>query len=578
MTATGKSAARILVVDDVATNRDLVATVVRHMGHEVTEACDGAQALELVRRTRPDLVISDILMPTMDGLEFVSRLRADPALAATEVVFHTARYREREAGNLALICGVAQVLLKPCGPQDIIRVVQQALNRVGPASSRPQPTPTPDTPGLAPAQFPERLQLLESSNQRLAALTQLNLAMASERDSPELLDTVCRGSRELIGARYAVLGASGRAPGTAVFVSSGIDTERLQRHGWPPIERGLLGQVRRQRAARRVENPGGDPAAVGLPAGYPAAYRLLIAPITSLQASYGWICLADKLGAEHFDEQDEHLLTTLAAQLGRIYESGMLFETVQRDAERLQKEIRERQLAERALQQSTEQLRVLSRRVLEAQEAERRRVARELHDELGQSLSAIKINLQSRQVVHGAPDEAGGSELQESIRIVDHAIAQMRRLALGLRPSMLDDLGLLPALRWLADETTQHSTMEVRFEARHDGARVDPHCETVCYRIAQEALTNAIRHARASHVTLALHIDAQRVSLQIDDDGAGFDVDAALDNAAQRGSMGLLGMRERARLAGCELDITSRPGQGTSVRLGCLLTMCAAPA
>ena len=113
MTQPRTTAARILIVDDVAANRDLVATVVRHMGHQALEASDGLQALALVRSEQPDLVISDILMPTMDGLEFVSRIRADPALAATEVVFYTAHYREREAGNLAKICGVSQVLLKP---------------------------------------------------------------------------------------------------------------------------------------------------------------------------------------------------------------------------------------------------------------------------------------------------------------------------------------------------------------------------------------------------------------------------------------------------------------------------------
>ncbi len=573
MTRTGTTAARILVVDDVAANRDLVATVVRHMGHQALEASDGLQALDLVRSERPDLVISDILMPTMDGLEFVSRLRADPALAATEVVFYTAHYREREAGNLAKICGVSQVLLKPCGPQDIIRVVRLALGRAA-APEPEQPTGTArQTAQLTTEQLSERLHMLESSNQRLAALTDLNLHMASERDVRSLLEKVCRGSRDLIGARYALLGVNGREAGDTLFVGCGIEPDRLRRLGWPSIENGPLGEVRRERRTRRIDNPGGDPVHVGLPAGYPAAHRLLIAPVASLEASYGWICLADKLGADHFDEQDEHMLTMLAAQLGRIYESGMLYLTVQRDAERLQTEIRERRLAQQALQHSTVQLRALSRRVLETQEAERRRVARELHDELGQSLTAIKIQLQSRQFGRVADDGADGDMRDASIQIVDHAIDQMRRIALGLRPSVLDDLGLAPALRWLADEATTRSPLIVQVQGGQNHARIDPHCETVCFRIAQEALTNAVRHGGATRVVLQLRIDDDKVWLQIDDDGAGFDVEAALQFASHGGSMGLLGMRERARLAGGVLEIVSGPGRGTSVRLTCPLVI-----
>ncbi|MCW5642821.1 MAG: response regulator [Rhodoferax sp.] len=573
MTQPRTTAARILIVDDVAANRDLVATVVRHMGHHALEASDGLQALALVRSEQPDLVISDILMPTMDGLEFVSRIRADPALAATEVVFYTAHYREREAGNLAKICGVSQVLLKPCGPSDIIRVVRLALSR--PAAPEPAQPPVlrrQATP-LTAEQWSERLHVLESSNQRLAALTDLNLHMASERDARALLDTVCRGSRDLIGARYALLGVNGREAGDTLFASCGIDPERLQRLGWPRIEQGLPGEVRRQRTTRRIDNPGGDPVNIGLPAGYPAAHRLLIAPVASLEASYGWICLADKLGTDRFDAQDEHMLTMLAAQLGRIYESGMLYQTVQRDAERLQTEIRERRLAQQALHRSTVQLRALSRRVLETQEAERRRVAHELHDELGQSLTAIKIHLQSRQLGRAAEDDTAGDSHDASIQIVDHAIAQMRRIALGLRPSILDDLGLAPALRWLADETTTHSPLIVHFQGGQGHARIDPQCETVCFRIAQEALTNAVRHGGATRVVLQLRIDDDKVWLQVDDNGAGFDVDAAIQVASHGRSMGLLGMRERARLAGGELNIVSEPGHGTSVRLTCPLVI-----
>src|SRR5712691_6587265 len=117
--------ATVLVVDDNAANRELIVTLLTHKGHGSLEAADGAEALALVRKERPELVICDILMPTMDGYEFVRQLRADPAIAYTEVIFYSAYYREQEARNLAKAVGVSRVLIKPCVPEDIIEAIDQ---------------------------------------------------------------------------------------------------------------------------------------------------------------------------------------------------------------------------------------------------------------------------------------------------------------------------------------------------------------------------------------------------------------------------------------------------------------------
>src|SRR4051812_46902707 len=130
--------AKILVVDDHAPNGELMITLIEHRGHRALQAADGAEALEIVRRERPELVISDILMPTMDGFEFVRCLRADPELAGTEVIFHTAHYREREAAQLARECGVHRVVMKPVEPDEMLRVLDEALAHA-PASAAPSP-------------------------------------------------------------------------------------------------------------------------------------------------------------------------------------------------------------------------------------------------------------------------------------------------------------------------------------------------------------------------------------------------------------------------------------------------------
>src|ERR1700756_1950681 len=124
--------AKILVVDDVATNRKLLVTLLNSEGHRTVEAIDGSDGLAAARRERPDLVISDILMPTMDGYEFIRRLREEPDLAETAVIFYTAHYHEHEARALAEKCGVQRVLVKPSVQRELLAAVEQALTRSAP--------------------------------------------------------------------------------------------------------------------------------------------------------------------------------------------------------------------------------------------------------------------------------------------------------------------------------------------------------------------------------------------------------------------------------------------------------------
>lgn len=220
--------------------------------------------------------------------------------------------------------------------------------------------------------------------------------------------------------------------------------------------------------------------------------------------------------------------------------------------------------AQTALIASRQQLRVLSARVLAAQETERRRVAHELHDELGQALTAIKINLQAKN--RRSPENIDDLK-DENIRIVEQTLQQVRGLALALRPSMLDDLGLLSALRWLTEQTATRHGIDVQLRALAGPERLPPDLETAVFRIVQEALTNIVRHADASHVEVVLQDDDERLVVRVSDDGKGFDVAAMQQRATQGGSMGVLGMAERATLVGATLTIDSTPGKGSSVTL-----------
>jgi signal transduction histidine kinase len=217
--------------------------------------------------------------------------------------------------------------------------------------------------------------------------------------------------------------------------------------------------------------------------------------------------------------------------------------------------------AERA--QTEAALQRLSRSLLEAQEIERRAIARELHDELGQSLQAIKINLQTAQRF---PQESP-ARLAECVDLVNHTIQQVRTLSVDLRPSVLDDLGLAAALEWYVERQAQQVGFVGRFIAEPRDLRLNSTVETACFRVVQEALTNIARHAKARHVWVELRRQGEEVHLSVRDDGAGFDVRAAQERALQGGSFGLLGMRERAELAGGVLTMQSAPTQGTEICL-----------
>lgn len=223
-----------------------------------------------------------------------------------------------------------------------------------------------------------------------------------------------------------------------------------------------------------------------------------------------------------------------------------------------------RAVAAPAGRQPQDDAQAISRRLVEVQEAERRRIARELHDEVGQALTAVKINLQAIQQSGDARAAAG--RLQDSIAVVERALQQVRNISLDLRPSLLDDLGLVSALRWYVDNQAQRAGLTAAFNVAPPDLRLPADLETDCFRVAQEALTNAIRHAHATRVEVSLQSTGHGVRLLIRDNGVGFNVAHALAQAAHGKSLGLVGLRERAALAGGRLEIISTRGRGTEVR------------
>ncbi|MBT9493330.1 MAG: EAL domain-containing protein [Paucibacter sp.] len=357
--------ATVLVVDDHAANRDLVVTLLKHAGHLPLEAADGLTALQLVREQRPELVVCDLLMPSMDGFEFVRQLRAEPLIAATQVVFYTATYLEKEARQLALACGVTQVLVKPAEPEEILRVVAVALSQTGgPQEHQDAAEFEREHLRLITNKLAAKVDELEGANLRLAALTELNLQLASELDPQALLEKVCRGARDLLGARIAVLAAraaDNNAPDQ--LITWGLDAAQTERLSGLSIDAGKLGQVLLDGRPQRFVNPAGDPVSAGLADCFPAVNAGLLVPLASPKQIHGWLLLIDKIGAPDFSPHDEHLLSIHAAQAGRIYETGLLYLAMQRSSQLLIVEMAERKRATEGLLESELRFRQLAENI-----------------------------------------------------------------------------------------------------------------------------------------------------------------------------------------------------------------------
>ena len=226
-------------------------------------------------------------------------------------------------------------------------------------------------------------------------------------------------------------------------------------------------------------------------------------------------------------------------------------------------DITERKQAEEKLLESNDKLQFLSRRLVDSQETERRHIARELHDEVGQTLTVAEMNLQI--LIQSSRKTPEKGRLKESLQAVERVLEQVRDLSLNLRPSMLDDLGLEPALRWYTGRQASLAGLKAEFRADAMEHRLSPVIETACFRVAQEALTNVVRHARARIVAVELSKQNGHIHLFVRDDGTGFEVAALREQAVLGASLGLLSMEERATLTDGGFECKSAPGQGTEV-------------
>ncbi len=341
--------ATILIVDDRPLNREYLVTLLGYKGHRLLEAADGVEALEIVRNESPDLVIADILMPTMDGYEFVRQLRASPDIAATKVIFHSAHFLEREARSLAQSCGVTHILTKPSPPDVVLKVVEAAL-AMAPQTAEPASFEEFDREHLRllTDKLSQKTEELRATNLRLTALMELNEQLATERDPFQLAQRYCNEAREIIGAKYSAVGILSDDGRTLDHLyASGLNIETARRIIVAPTYAAALSRVVSERHSVRLRGLAEQPEELGALGSFPIR-SALGGPLASSARVYGWLALLDKLGADEFDDEDERLTVTFTSQLAVAYDNARLYAEARDHCAALETEASHRKRAEEA--------------------------------------------------------------------------------------------------------------------------------------------------------------------------------------------------------------------------------------
>ncbi|MEH6437331.1 two-component system response regulator [Massilia sp. DD77] len=343
--------ATILIVDDRPSNRAFLGALLGFTGHRLLEAEDGAQALALTRAERPDLIITDILMPTMDGYEFVQQVRADPGLAATRVIFFSAVYAEHETVAMAARCGVSTVLSKPADAHQILEAVNAEL---GVLEGAPAP-PLPDD-GARDRDLPFDLCA------RLSELERMCLALVGERRVEALAAAFLDAARRVLDADVVALCLLESTERSVRHLETyGVDGALLRDAALDDTR--LPGALLRARAPLRLSE--GDPLLASMPASHPPLGHLLGLQVHDLQHPHGWLYCGRRSSAEAFSDEEERWATALAAQLAVAYENLNLYDVVQRHAAQLQLEAIARAEADAALRESKHRLE-LARQVFDS--------------------------------------------------------------------------------------------------------------------------------------------------------------------------------------------------------------------
>jgi len=364
----------------------------------------------------------------------------------------------------------------------------------------------------------------------LAAVTDAMVGIAGDLSLDTVLERLVHAARDLVDARYAALGTPDADGGFDRFITAGMTDDEVESMGPLPRTHGLLGAMLTDPAPFRIDDITTDPRFRGWwPDTHPLMRSFLGVPIVFKGDVIGAFYVTDKTTGPTFSAADEEVVGLLAAHAAVLMEHARFF-------------------------QVSRELSVLD---------ERNRLARDLHDAMTQTLFSLRLTLETAAATLADDPAAAVRHVQDASMLVETTFRELRTLIFELRPPALEADGLAETVRKHLDVVGRAHGLAVRVTTSGEG-RLPTGVEEALYRIVQEAVTNVVRHARATTVDVDLAIDGSMASVEVRDDGVGFDLAA---RPIRTRHLGLTSMRERAQGAGGTWRITSAPGEGTSVRV-----------
>ncbi len=518
------AAADILVVDDEPDVARIMALNLEFEGYRVRVAHDGFEALRAVEERKPDCLLLDIMMPGMDGFEVLRRLKKDPDTSDIPVIVVTARDTDMDRLK-GYGGGAVEYVPKPFDLGELKGLVSRVLYQ-------------------RDRELEERARRERVRSLQLSTLRDITEKLISSLELEEVLETIAERLRDLFEldvCAVSLLDPTGQRlipacvrPPSPTGESS-IFYQPFQRlRGYVDPEDGHGSAV----TPLPVSVLAGDRVA-GLAAGLRSLYLL---PLRARGRFIGVIFLG-KAREMELTPQESELLAAVGNQAAMAIENARLYEELRYDEE---------------------VHRQLLQRVINAQEDERRRLAIELHDGVIQNLVSAVFRIRFGEARLESDPEEARRALRESQEIINQGIAEMRRIISGLRPTMLDDLGLVPALRKYIRRVEEETPWELKIELREgEMPGLTPEAETAIFRICQEALHNVVKHSRCRRAVVELRREGEQLVLRVEDDGVGFEF--PLPQRKGTWGFGLAGMRERAESLGGVLEVRSVPGEGTVV-------------
>lgn len=592
---------KILIVDDRPINRDYVMTLLAASGYQLMEASDGAEALEQVRSGRPDLVIADVLMPTMDGYEFCRQLRRDPQIAETPVIFLTAHYADTVAKELAENCGVHHIMTKPVEPEVILTTVARALGLPAP-NLAPRATPSTfqsDHLRLLTDTLARKANELEISNRQLKALIELGLQLAAERDPKRMLTDFCHTAGRIVESDYAMV-AVRETDGLHLrhVLATGVDPATIGRITSPAAIDSLFRHFPLNGSTVLITDMEADPKARLLHSDYEALHSVVISPIASATTEYGLLCFGGIIGIAKPNGALKSLASSLAAQIAINYENVIRDEQIQRHSANLEKEVTERKRAQEELdrlnaeleQRVQERSRELEKSHQKLRNSERMAAIGTLsaglgHD-MGNLLFPIRIRLDAMQQSPVSPD------MREHIDAVRKCMDYLQTLTNGLRMLSLDpddheasapltDLAswrssLLPLLK---SALPRGVALKCDIPERGVAAlRIAPHRLTQAVFNLVNNSCDALRERGVGHITITFETiaDGSMAKISVSDDGPGMSKDVrkrvlepffTTKKRALSTGLGLSLVHSIVEAAGGALEIDSEVGRGTCISM-----------